>query len=134
MVAKSKPNEKFSAEDCRSVSNSTRFECVSQLVTLKAQSSKSDLTSTGRPVARGLNENTASSSQVWHSDANKITSMGRPVAETTKKTSGTKLSYQNFEISRNNVGHLQKVHSNIRRKPSRPQGDDMPDIDVNAMI
>ena len=60
--------------------------------------------------------------------------MERPVAETTKKTSGTKLSYHNFESSRNNVGHLEKVYSNVRRKLSRPQGDDMPDIDVNAMI
>ena len=70
----------------------------------------------------------------WPSDANTITSSGRLVAETTKKTIGTKLSHHNFEISRNNVGHLGKVYSNVRQKLSRPQGDDMPDIDVNAMI
>ena len=48
--------------------------------TLKAQSSNSDLTGTGRPVA-----------------------------ETTRKPIGTKLSHHNFEIQRNNVGHLEKV-------------------------
>ena len=102
--------------------------------TLKAHSSNSDRTCTERPVARGLNENTASSSQVWHSDADTITSRWRPVAETTKKTSGAKLSHHNFEISRNNVGSLEKVYSNVRRKLGRPQGGDMPDIDISAMM
>ena len=58
----------------------------------------------------------------------------RPVAETTKKPIAGKLSHHNFEISRSNVGHLEKVCSNVRQKLSRPQGDDMLDIDVNAMI
>ena len=39
------------------------------LGTHEAHSSKLDLTSAEKPVARGLSENTASSSQVWHSDA-----------------------------------------------------------------
>ena len=38
---------------------------------------------------------------------------------------GTKLSHHNFEISRNNVSHLVKVDSNVRKKLSRPQGDGM---------
>ena len=88
----------------------------------------------GKPVSRGLIENTASSSQVWHSDANTITSTLRPVAETTRKTTGTKLSHHNLEISRNNVGHLEKVYSNVRQKLGRQPGDDIPDIDVNAMF
>ena len=54
--------------------------------TLKAQSSTLDLTSTGRPVARGLNENTATSSR--HSVVNPNTSTRRPVAETTKNPIG----------------------------------------------
>ena len=54
--------------------------------TLTAQSSNMKLTSSGRPVARGLNENTASSCQVWHSDVNPNTSTGRPVVETTNKS------------------------------------------------
>ena len=99
-------------------------------------SSKSDRTgtSTERPYARGVNENTASSSQVWHSNANTNTSTRRPVAETKKKTIGTMLSHHNFEIPRNNIGHLERVCSNVRRKLSRPQGDNMLDIDVTAMI
>ena len=67
-----------------------------------------------RPVARGLNANTASSSQVWHSDANTITSTGKPVAETTDKTLGTKVSHPNFEQS--SVDHLEKFFSNVRTK------------------
>ena len=71
---------------------------------------------------------------MWHSDANTNASTGRPVAETTKETIGTKLSHHNFEISRNNFGHLEEVHSNVRQQLGRQQGDDMVDIDVNAMI
>ena len=55
--------------------------------TLNAQSSKSERTgtSTERPVvARGVNENAASSSQEWHSNANTNTSTKRPVAETNR--------------------------------------------------
>ena len=39
-------------------------------------------------MAKGLNENTASSSQVWHSDENTNTSMVKIVAETIKRLSG----------------------------------------------
>ena len=54
--------------------------------------------------------------------------------ETTKKTIGTKLSHH-FEISRNNVGHVEESFiSNVRQKLSRLRGDDMSDIDINAMI
>ena len=95
------------------------------LVTLKVQSSNLDLTSTGRPVARGLNENTASSSEVWQTDVNPSTGTGRPVAETTKNP---------MRISRHKVGHLEKDYSNVRQKLGRQPRDDMPDIDVNAMI
>ena len=54
--------------------------CTS-LEILGAQSSSSGRTGVEKPVAQGLNDNTASSSQVWHLDANTITSAGRPVAE-----------------------------------------------------
>ena len=36
------------------------------------------------------------------------TSSGRPVAETTRKPIGTKLCHHNLQISGNNVGHLEK--------------------------
>ena len=70
-VAKSKTNDEISVEDCRTVSKSTGFECTSQpgrsKHTVRIQTVPR--TGTGRPVARSLNENTASSSQVWLSAA-----------------------------------------------------------------
>ena len=102
--------------------------------TFKAKGSNLDLTSTGKRAARGLNENTASSAQVWHSGVNTNTSMGRPVAATTKKPIGTKLYHHNLQMSMNKVGHLEKVQSHVRQKLSRPQGEEMLDIDANAMI
>ena len=104
------------------------------LGTLKAQSSNSNLAGTGRPVARGLNENTASSSQVWHSDVNPSSSAGKPVAETSRKPIGTQQSHHNLRMSKNNAGHLEKVYSYSRQKFGREPGDDMPEIDNNAMI
>ena len=70
--------------------------------------------------------------KVWHSDANMNTSMEKPVTETANKTIGTKLCHHNFHSS--NVGHLQKVFSNVRKKSSRPQGDEVLDFEVNAVI
>ena len=102
--------------------------------TLKAQSSNLDITNTVRPVARGLNANTASSSQVWYSDVNSNTNVVSSVAETTKKPFGTTLSHHILDICRNNVGHLEKVCSNVRKKLGRQPRDDMPEIDVNAMM
>ena len=84
--------------------------------TLKAQSSNLNLTSTGRPVARGSNENTASSSLLWHSDVNPNTSTRRPVTGTTKNPVGTKFSHHNLEISPNYVGYVEIVYSNVRLK------------------
>ena len=60
----------------------------------KAQSSNSDLTGTGKPVAKGLKENTASNSLLWHAYVNMNTSTGRSVAETIKNPIGTKLSHK----------------------------------------
>ena len=102
--------------------------------TLRAHSLNLDLTGTGKLAARGWNENTASSSQVWHSDVNPNTSTGKPVAKTTKNPINTKVSHHDLRISRNNVGHLEKVHSNVRQKLGRQPGDDMPEIDVNMLI
>ena len=67
--------------------------------TFGGQRSNSDRVGEERPVAKGSNENIASSSQVWHSDSNTITSAGRPVAETTKNSIGTRLSLQSMLAS-----------------------------------
>ena len=81
----------FSPEDERVVAKSQPMRCLVpkivgqspialgssasySLETLKAQSSNSDLTSAVRPVVRGLNEHTASSSPGWHQDENTNTS------------------------------------------------------------
>ena len=102
--------------------------------TLKAKSSKLDLTSTGKPVSGDSNENAASSSQVRQSGANSSPSAGTPVAETTKKPMATKLSHHNMTISRNYVDHLERVYSNVRQKLGRQPGEDTFEIHVNVMI
>ena len=58
----------------------------------------------------------------------------QPVAGTTKNPIGKKLSHHNLKKSRNNVGHYEKVYLNARQKHGRQPGDDMPEIDVKAMI
>ena len=125
VVAKSKPMMSL-------VSKTANRSSASSPGTLGALSSLSDRTSIVKAVAEGLNENTASSSQVWRSGANTNTSMGKLVAETRNKHIGTKLFHYNFQIF--NVDHLEKVCSNVRQKLSRLQGDEMLNIDVNAMI
>ena len=54
------------------------------------------------------------------------TSMEKPVTETANNTIGTKLCHHMCHIS--NGGHHQKVFSNVRKKLSCPQGDDVLDI------
>ena len=110
-------NDEFSVEDCRSVSNSTGFECISQPGWRSKHSVRiQTVLVRGDPLREVLNENTAWSSQLRHSDANTNTSTRRDVAEPTKKPIGTQLSHHNFEISRDNIGHLEKVYSNVRWK------------------
>ena len=92
-----------------------------------------DLTSMRKLVSRDSNENPASSSQVRQSGVNLSCSAGKPVAKTTKIPVGTGLSHHNMTISLNNVGHLEKGHSNVRRKLGRQPDDDMLEIDVNMM-
>ena len=132
MVAKSKPMMSLVSKTANQSPTALGSSASNSQETLKAHSSNSDRTGSGRPVAKGLNANT-SSSQVWHSDANTITSTERPVAETTKETIGSMLSHHNLEISGSNVGHLEKVYPNVRQKLSRPQRSDVLDIDINAM-
>ena len=74
--------------------------------TLGTQSSSSDRTGIGKPVAKGLKENTGSSSQVWHQDENTNARLENPGAETRNRLSDTKLTHHNFQIS--NVGHLER--------------------------
>ena len=68
---KMKTNEEFAVDQSPIALGSSASHSPG---THKAQSSNLDLTGTRRPVARGMNETTASSSQVWHSDVNQNTS------------------------------------------------------------
>ena len=86
------------------------------------------------PIALGSSASYSLVTLKAHSSNSDITSTWRPVAETTKKPTGTKLSHHNFHMSRKYVGHLENVCSKVRQKLSRPQGDIMLVIDVNAMI
>ena len=70
--------------------------------------------------------------RVLKSHVNPSSSAGKP--KTTKNHVGTGLSHQNMTISPNNVGHLEKVRSNVRQKLGRQQDDDILEIDVNMMI
>ena len=101
---------------------------------LAAPSSSLDFIGTGKPVASDSNENTASSSQVMQPGVNPSSSTGTPVAKSTKSSVGARLFVPNLKISQNNVDHLEKVHSNVRRKLGRPPNDDMGQIDVNVII
>ena len=70
-------NKEFGIEDCRLFSNSAEFEYISRQGKLAAKCSSLDFVGTGKPVVRDSNENTASGSQVWHSDVNPSSRGGR---------------------------------------------------------
>ena len=107
VVAKAKPMNEFSVGSA-------------EQSPIALGSSSSYSTSTERPVARGLNENAAPIFQVC--------------CGYDKETPWYNNYLTTSEISSNNVGHLEKAFSSVRQKMTRPQGDDMLDIDVNAMI
>ena len=131
MVAKSKPMMSLVSKTANL--SPTLGSDASGPGTLGIPSSSPDRTNMEKPVAKGLNENTASSSQVWHSDENTNTSIGKPVAETINIVAKSCL------IS--NVDHLEKVFSTVRQKLSRLQGgqnakhrrqrDDLGNLDVS---
>ena len=103
--------------------------------TLKAQSQHLGLiASAGRLAPKDSNKDAASSSQAWQSDVDPSSSAGRP-AHTTKTQRVIDKDWPNyFEISASVVGHLEKVHSNLRHKIGRRPGDEMLDLNVNSLI
>ena len=129
VVAKSKPMMSFSVEGCQSISDSTGFECISQPGDTQRTQFEFGPHQYGETRCKHSIEFSSVAFGCEHDHQ-----YGETVAETTKKTIGTKPSHHNIEISRNNVYHLEKVFSNVRRKLSRPQGDDMLDIDIYAMM
>ena len=105
----------------------------------------SDFTNTEKS-GRDRNENSASSSQVWHRDdnlppstersgreMNQRSSTGRPVCEVPNQPTKVKLNHHNLEIS--NTRHIEKAFVNVRQKLNRPEDDQMVlDQKVNAFI
>ena len=79
-----------------------------------------------KPVAKGVNEDTASSSQVWHQNKNTRSGIVKPVSKMINRLGETRLTHHNFQIL--SVDHLEKVFSNVRQSLSRPQGEEMQDI------
>ena len=107
----------------------------------------------GRPAAEESNQNdAASSAQVWQSDAKTNASAERPAATETNKNLDFQASAgrpaaegsgvvnvdsvwpNNFQMSVDYVPHLEKVHSNSRKKIGRKSGDDMNDLDTNSLL
>ena len=134
VVAKSKPMQNLvskTVDRSPTALSSSASYCPG---TLTAKSSNLDLTSMGKLVIRDSDENTVSSSQVRQSDVNPSSSTGKTVAETTMNPIVTRLSHHNLTVCRNCVGHLEKVHSNVRQKLGRQAGDDTPEIDANKMM
>ena len=76
-------------------------------------------------MARDSDENAESTSQVRPVDVNPSSSGGTLVAKTTKNSVNTRLSHHKMTIFPNNVGHLEKVYSNVRRKLGRQPNDDI---------
>ena len=125
----------FGVEDCRSVSNSAGFECILHPGDTQRKMFKFDLTSTGKLAARDTNENTASSFQVWQADVNPSSSTVKLVAERRPKSSHWyNLVSPQLDDIRNSVGHLEKVHSNVRQQLGRQPEDEMPELDVNTTM
>ena len=89
VAAKSKPMDEFGIEDRKSVSNTWIRVHPTARRFLEGHSKSSDRPSTGKPVATGardVNENAASSSQVWHQNENTRSSIGTPVCENVTQT------------------------------------------------
>ena len=71
--------------------------------TVGKQSARSDRAGIRKPGAIGLNENTGSSSQVWHQNEHTNTGTGKTVSETIN----TNLTHHDFQIS--NVNHIESL-------------------------
>ena len=107
---------------CRLVCNSVGFECNSQPSDTQSTKLKSHQYGETRSERFEM-KNTASSSQVWHSDRNANNSTERTCGGRRQKTHWyDTFSPQLLRHPENNVGHLDKVQSNVRQKLSRPQG------------
>ena len=94
-------NDEFGVEDRKSVSNP---------VILGMSIYSSNRYGTGKLVARDvedLNENAASSSQVWRQNENTLSGIGKPVAKNVEETLETRLTHHILQTF--NVNHLESL-------------------------
>ena len=98
-------NDEFSVEDCQSVSNSTGFECIQQ---------PGDTQSTVRIQT--------------------VPVRGDPWRKRQRKPWVQSYITATLRYLETNVGHVEQVDTNVRKTLGLPQGDDMPDIDINSMV
>ena len=61
-------------------------------------------------------------------------SAGKPAAEGSDIVDVDSEWPKNYQMSAASVPHLEKVHSNLRQMIGRKSGDDMNDLDTNALI
>ena len=76
---------------------------------------------TVKVVAKDSNNNSASSSQVWHTDSEPNSSTGKLVARSKKSTISPNLIPHNLTVSPHSVWFLDKVFKNVRQKLGRPK-------------
>ena len=130
VVAKSKPMVSLVSKNANRSPMQDSSVCSSS-GSFGMQSQSSDRSGTGKPVARCVkvvNENTAPSSQVWHQNENTRSDFGKPVSKLLDRLSETRFPHHNFEIF--NVEHLEKIFSSVRQRLSRPERDEVKDVDV----
>ena len=154
IVAKSKPTLNLLSQAVASCSTAPSSSASNRPVILNASSQSLSFTvSVRRLAAEGSNQNdVASSSQVWQSDAKTNDSQRRLAATGTNQNldfqdSARRLAAENsdiidedtewpynYRISRADVPHLEKVFSNLRQKFGRKPGDKMEDFDENSSM
>ena len=129
-----KTDEEFSVEDCRSVSNSTGFECIPPA--WDTQSTKFQF------GPRQYGETRCERFEWKHSiELSSVTSRWKSEHQNGETRGGNDKETHLYKIVsprhgdiQENVGQFEKVYSNVRRKLGRQPEDDMLEIDVNAMI
>ena len=92
-----------------------------------------DSLSTEKLVAIDSNENSVSSSQVWHTDSVPNSSTVKLVARSNKGTVGQRLIPRNLTTSPHSVGFKDKVFANVRQKLGRPKDGKMDQIEKSTL-
>ena len=155
IVAKSKPTLNQISSSAATSPTAPRSSASSRPEILQGQEGSNLIAQcAGKPPVEGSNQNdAASSSQVWLTDA-KFSERARKLAAVDTKQDqnfpdrARKLAAEysdikdedaskwphNLRVSRADVPHLEKVYSNLRQQLKREPEDKMEDLNVNTMI